>query len=115
MEAKSTPGPWHVMIGGFTKRRRPDIATVYATDSDLRYIAKCDDVAISGDVPTDNIANARLIAAAPEMLAMLKACEQVLRVEAAMMHPASANPYRDVADSIDALIARIDGTEGGGK
>jgi len=65
---KATPGPWFVMPEGFGDRTRSP--TVYATDDELRYVAKCDDYA--NIVPTDNLANATLIAAAPDMAAWIQ-------------------------------------------
>lgn len=62
-----TPGPWHVMEDGFGKVHSHP--TVYATDDELRYIATCADYATIEK--TNNLANARLIAAAPEMLEIL--------------------------------------------
>lgn len=58
---RATAGPWSVMPDGFSRKNpRP---TVYATDSDLRYIAFCDDAMTTGE-PTSNLGNAAFIAAA---------------------------------------------------
>lgn len=62
-----TPGPWYVMKGGFGER--PDHSTVYATGDELNFIATCADFATIK--PVNNLANARLIATAPEMLEAL--------------------------------------------
>lgn len=58
-----TPGPWRLAERGLGRR---EIPTVYATDTDLRYVAFCDDRITFGE-PTNNLANARLIAAAPDL------------------------------------------------
>ena len=63
MSTKHTPGPWHIKENGFVTQRR--CPTVYATDDELRYIAFCSDSL--NIVPTDNLANARLIAASPDL------------------------------------------------
>lgn len=67
--SKHTPGPWYVMDKGF--QRRYPVPTVYAPGDELRYIAFCQDLPSFGE-PTNNLANARLIAAAPELLEALK-------------------------------------------
>ncbi len=56
---KHTKEPWHVMEEGFGTKGNNN-PTVYATDTELRYICKCaDGLNIE---PTDNVANARRIA-----------------------------------------------------
>lgn len=60
-----TPGPWYVMEEGFRKNAK--IPTVYSPGDELRFICECRDSL--NIIPTDNLANARLIAAAPRLLA----------------------------------------------
>lgn len=69
-----TPGPWHVM-GGELARRSGRVATIYATDDqELRYLAHVPfDLVHAEHDPTPSEANARLIAAAPDLLAALEA------------------------------------------
>jgi hypothetical protein len=64
---KWTPGPWHVMVGAFGKM--PDLrsATVYATHEDLVYVARCDGSQLMIHDKLDAVANAFLIAAAPDL------------------------------------------------
>ena len=66
---RHTPGPWHVAESGFSRRGLWSAPTVYATDDELRYVAVC---ACADELnfhrATDNLANARLIAAAPDLL-----------------------------------------------
>lgn len=64
--SKHTPGPWMVSEKG--PFRKQQVPTVYAADSDLRYIAFCADPNEMNTSPTDNLANAYLIAAAPDLL-----------------------------------------------
>lgn len=59
-----TPGAWHINERGFGERN--DHMTVYATDDELRYVARCEDYA--NIKPTDNGANARIISVSPDML-----------------------------------------------
>lgn len=75
----ATQGPWHVSEEGFGRRGVP---TVYATDDELRYIAKCRDLPAHIDhPPTDDAANARFIAAARDAVPQLIA--EVRRLRAA--------------------------------
>lgn len=82
-----TPGPWFVMEQGFTTKPGPWRApTVYATDDELRYIAVCACADFANGVnATDNLANARLIAAAPDLLDALEVLliDRVLCAESA--------------------------------
>lgn len=76
MTSKHTPGPWEVMFAGSSKAGQPfkiDEAYVYAPNTQ-------DDTAICADIidpVTQEIseANARLIAAAPDLL---EACQLAL-------------------------------------
>ena len=68
MTTKHTPGPWHV-TGYHVEARAGAIATV------------CD----AGDDDTEGDANARLIAAAPELLAALQGL--VATLEGMAVHP----------------------------
>jgi hypothetical protein len=70
-----TQGPWHVMEDGFEKSGR-GYPSVYATDDELRYIAKCADFCNINS--TDNLANACLISAATDLL---EACKKALTCE----------------------------------
>lgn len=84
---KHTPGPWHVnMIGG----REPQI---WAGRN--LCVAK-----VNMGLPAHHDANARLAAAAPEMLEALKAARMI--VEDSVGH----DLY--VAGHIDSLLAKID-------
>lgn len=68
-QTKWTSGPWFVCE---KKTSKPQgMACVYAADDELRYIAECDDFG-NVDVITDNVANAHLIAAAPDLYEALE-------------------------------------------
>lgn len=81
-----TPGPWFA-----------DSSFVGSHSID-RFFIKCN----SKDLPNgiaEAEANARLIAAAPELLAALKVCESVLRIQG----------YANAADIAQAAIAKATG------
>jgi len=65
MGEKHTPGPWHVGEANYKKNRGRKFPMVYAAGEELKYIAFCDDTLYFYE-PTDNMANACLIAAAPD-------------------------------------------------
>jgi hypothetical protein len=95
---KHTQGPWVVMPKGFAKSGLWQAPTVYATDDELRYVAvcACADFANGANV-TDNLANAHLISAAPDLL---EALEAVVRV---------ADRKTDEFDKARAAIAKAKG------
>lgn len=71
-----TPGPWHV-IGAEKRKGGRKVPTVIATGEELKFIAYCDDQLFFYQ-PTDNAANARLIAASPTLLeALIQAAEEI--------------------------------------
>lgn len=73
MSEKHTAGPWFVMEGGFARQGLWSAPTVYAADDELRYVAVCacaDQMNIHS--ATDNLANAYLISATPQLLEALK-------------------------------------------
>lgn len=61
--SKHTPGPWRV-----EERDRMGLLTIYAPSSNI-VVAEIEEHHVS---VTDSFADARLIAAAPELLAMLR-------------------------------------------
>jgi hypothetical protein len=68
MNAKHTPGPWNIF-----RREQGRGYAVYATDDELRYVAICQDLPAHDDhQPTNDKANAQLIAASPRMLAFIE-------------------------------------------
>lgn len=78
-DQKHTPAPWEVSCGGHGSR-----SVVVIDEYFVLNRAVADDVAIAADIidPATGMpseANARLIAAAPELLAALKMAESVYR------------------------------------
>lgn len=70
----ATPGPWHLLAKDGHKPR-----TIFVADDALRYIARCEDGATFSDVPTDDDANAELIAwAGTHLPALLDAYEAAM-------------------------------------
>lgn len=74
LEQAATPAPWHASEEGFSRPRTP---TVYATDEELRFIARCRDLPAHVEhEATDDEANMRLIAtmrnAMPDLLRELQ-------------------------------------------
>jgi len=67
MKFDFTPGPWHIAEKGLGNKE--EFPTVYAANEELIYVATCSDCLTRE--PTNNLANARLIATAPEMLEAL--------------------------------------------
>lgn len=68
METKHTPGPWHIQEGGFTKNAPRNEFQIYATNDDLELICKVYHDGLLAHSFQDHEANAKLIAAAPELL-----------------------------------------------
>lgn len=73
-----TPGPWHEMKGGFTTKGNPDfnLIQIYATNDDLEMITKVYRDGLLQHKVQDFDANARLIAAAPSLLARCQELER---------------------------------------
>jgi hypothetical protein len=65
-----TPGPWQAIIP--SKRQKTDVTAMVATTAGPGSMAI--DCTKSGTTRDEDAANARLIAAAPELLAALKDC-----------------------------------------
>ena len=96
MSAKHTPGPWRFAWGGghalvFDAKGGPTIAGVPFN---------CDD-----DIPLVE-ANARLIAAAPELLEALQSCEKALQ---ALCHPVCKDDPDSPLNLASAAIAKATG------
>ena len=75
-ESRHTPGPWRVRPG-----KNSDGEETLFIESDRESIATMDVVSVNGGpfvLPPRAWANARLIAAAPDLLAALILCERAL-------------------------------------
>lgn len=96
MSTKHTPGPWEAIIIKPSKRDQVGTAMVRAGGS---LAIECSH---SGDTFAESAANARLIAAAPEMLAALKIVSN---------YNISPSPSPGVLRLVDAAIAKAEGTQ----
>lgn len=95
MNSKHTAGPWEVSPSSYSTESR------YVVDVDGNDVARIK----GGELTTD--ANARLIAAAPEMRDMLADLEQMLDGE----EDSVREEHADRIVRLRALLARIDGGE----
>lgn len=78
---------------------------VYTEYKPLEYICICDSM-LQGQLDTDkNLANARLIAAAPELLSVLK------EINALFDFGHFQNGHEDVYDRMQSAIAKAEGRE----
>jgi len=86
MNAKHTPGPWiiHWNIGDFHR-------IIAANDPDMGFIGRvCDHAPTDGDMEAEAKANAKLIAAAPDIL------DALIRVRC---YGDLGGPLADIADA----------------
>ena len=76
MSAKHTPGPWIVQESGF---RASEFVITTQQRQDESLVPICEmDVDFDGRIGIEQKANARLIAAAPDLLEALKACDEAM-------------------------------------
>jgi hypothetical protein len=104
MSAQHTPGPWKGNITRYNRDFRTCVNVM--TEDGLRFIA-----AVSCDPHTDQLqlaANAKLIAAAPDMLAALQEIDAMWSGEGGHVHPihARSGKVREVWKHARAAIAR---------
>jgi len=95
--SKHTPGPWHVANVGWIASERGTICAMYAMKTGLH----------GEDIEGE--ANARLIAAAPDLLDALKAAQEELR----LIRMKDTNAVYDVLcrSQISAAIAKAEGRQ----
>ena len=74
-EFKGTLGPWHIVDGGFDRRKNTNKVQVYATNEDLEMICQVWKDGLLHNKNQDHLANAKLIAAAPLLLEALQSIE----------------------------------------
>ena len=97
-QSKHTPGPWVLIDGDRFSKEKVITTTRRIEDS---YGCICDmDVYFSGQMGVEQEANARLIAAAPELLEALKAAQK----KGSRWHPADP-----VVQQINVAIAKATG------
>ena len=105
IKRKHTPGPW------FTDSLMQDdpLDIVVATDGNVpSIIAMASDVCVSGGLPESNteaLRNARLIAAAPEMLDFIEMCANTIVANHEPQH--FGEMLRGISDEADTLFRKI--------
>lgn len=67
MKFNGTPGKWFIMEGGFNKKNSPYMVQIYATNNDLEMVCKVFEDKMLHKRNQNFNANARLIAAAPDL------------------------------------------------
>lgn len=106
--ANHTPGPWQVGDEG------PAIITIEATDG--RAACVLAEMSPSGDLDSEDFANARLIAAAPELLEACKAqheaidrlLAQIIGLDQTFLPTRSGQPWQAMIQG-NAAIAKAEG------
>ena len=92
-----TPGPWKI--------RRPVLSRIIATP-DCYVVETPDDIVCVANTKAD----ARLIAAAPEMVELLDDVAMELSIVSPILRPANGH-VEALIERIDALLRRIEGEE----
>lgn len=98
METKHTPGPWH-FSGEITNVTGTDLYVgnvfpdITGYRGDICSIQSCDHLSHGNGISRSEAkANAKLIAAAPELLEALKTCEEVLWMHTPEINKSGFNP-----------------------
>lgn len=100
--AKHTPGPWVVNDAGEIEAQTAILGQVYGAED-----YPCIDQEEIDEVAKECIANARLIALAPEMLGLLKAASSALK--SYVYGNVAPDLAKEVSEEVDALISRAEG------
>jgi hypothetical protein len=95
--AKHTPGPWKIFEGWGADKRRPVIVDAIP-DVDGKFVGNC--ICHMASTNPDIEANARMIAAAPDLLRLLKESVSTLA--------ASRRPIEDWLNESRTLIQKIE-------
>lgn len=107
MKSSHTPGPWHV------ETEHPANVAVggHRSNGECRVLTTCGIISQSGDTPSRQKANARLIAAAPELLLALRIASVLLWKNSKNLR--SPNPL-DIDEAFALMTAAISkATQGG--
>ncbi len=108
-EAKHTPGPWH-----FDDRQAGmgDCGSVEALTADRKMVTRevCT-VLFDDDDPSEDAANARLIAAAPDLKQACEAIQAALSKYGAQLSDLFGHDeqFNDAVEAVDAAIAKARG------
>lgn len=95
-KAQHTPGPWSVEVDRFPRKRGPVRNVLVVADA-----GGMPGIAVScGTVEPRDLANARLIAAAPDLLYWLTTAREALR---------DAGNYTGLCEDIDVVLAKVSG------
>lgn len=112
-EARHTPGPWTVWKGHLdVYAGEPSLNNEFSIQGrvgDLKEIAHCAPGYHSGDIElSEAVANARLIAAAPDLLA---ACETAMKclIDLAPYPPEASEGVVGIVDVVRAAIQKATG------
>lgn len=103
--SKHTPGPWAALITKPKKRKQPSPGTVLVAAGGSLAI----DCTSSGDTFEEGEANARLIAAAPEMLEALKMAAWLIHDEIGLSGARMDHEDTKTLDAIRSAIAKAEG------
>jgi hypothetical protein len=102
-----TPGPWVFMPLAAPYGRKED-----TSQPDRWGVVQCfeDDPPLAEIGPHGTVEDARLIAAAPDLLEAAKRMQAYLWQAGVKAEAGSYNPLEDLAASLDVLIAKAEGT-----
>lgn len=107
---KHTPGPWRVSYG---VARRPGIdnfpLAIRSEAGEHIIETASPDAPTFGCSPSEARANARLIAAAPELLAICQEMEAHMRVQTGKTGEAHAAEGHDIRRRMNEIIAKAEG------
>jgi len=103
-----TPGPWKVVSTQVTWEATPDLSVVDRCNETVARIGQREAWNVLAEKPKEQDANARLIAAAPEMYEALRQI-QSLRDRDESGEGFSDDEGEDVIGIVDDLLAKIDG------
>lgn len=107
--SKHTPGPWHVEDDGSVQHESGMVICVPSYAEDFPCLTEDEDKTedeVRAEVDAECAANARLIAAAPDLLAMLIECRKQIDT---MIEDGVPTDWRMWRDDLAGLIAKTEG------